>query len=190
MVLYYGVTLAENLLLATLWSIDTRTVLHHTKGDRTDVFLLVSLPFAGGLLFMLVYYKYFHAKKLGSTMEGMELHTKAVEAAAKLPAESDHPSHHPHAVFNCVLPVPAAGAKKKKMPSILPPPPVMPREATAGAADGRAKVPFWKEPLPVQMTQQSLPPTNPPHTNGVHPVYANSTDECKLGFNILTGLFA
>ena len=84
MVLYYGVTLAENLLLATLWSLETRTLLHHTKKDRTDTFLLVSLPFAGGILFMLVYYKYFHAKKLGSTMEGMELHTKAVET--KLPA--------------------------------------------------------------------------------------------------------
>ena len=44
---------------------------------------------------MLVYYKYFHAKKLGSSMEGVELHNKAAAAAAAAAASHRHedPQH-------------------------------------------------------------------------------------------------
>ena len=50
MALYYGVIFAENLLLVTLWSIETRTALHHSKSDRVRVFLSASLPFIAGKL--------------------------------------------------------------------------------------------------------------------------------------------
>ena len=74
---------------------------------------------------MLVYYKYFHAKKLGSSMEGVELHNKAAAAAAAAAASHRHedpqqlgsgsgnklssphhqrndPSIHPHAgIYHC-----------------------------------------------------------------------------------------
>ena len=154
---------------------------------------------------MLVYYKYFHAKKLGSSMEGVELHTKAAQAvqAAQESAkksqqeqqesnEPHHPSHHAHAVFNCVLPT-SAGTKKKKMPSILPPPPVMPQatnpsslyadnslSSTAAETDsfGRAKVPFWKEPLPQQLQFHGQNDANL-QANGHSQIYANSLADCK-----------
>ena len=54
MALYYGVIFAENLLLVTLWSIETRTALHHSKSDRVRVFLSASLPFIAGKLNILI----------------------------------------------------------------------------------------------------------------------------------------
>ena len=142
MALYYVVTMAENLLLVSLWSVSLTASIHHSYEDRVRVFLAVCLPFVGGMIFMLLYYRYFHATKLGN-VESLELTSK--------PRAQNNPntdiSAHPHAVFNCVLPTTAT--KKKKMPSILPPPPVMPR-STETSPPGKAKTPFWKEPLPVQ----------------------------------------
>ena len=50
------------------------------------------------------------------------------------------------AVFNCMLN--PALKKKKKIPSVLPPPP--------GVTSEKATTPFWKEPLPERLVHISM----------------------------------
>lgn len=207
MAIFYVVTFLEDLLLVTLWSINVRTTVYYTSRQIGEAFALVAGTFCLGIGFMLLYYRHFHATKLGGGSDdgdeedsipdkgvnGFCSHSSGVRLK-KLPQEGfkvlqqpsysthlsslgeDQPkvdpqasvtgditnsghrhhqsltpenspsyySHHNHAVFNCVLPHQAA--KKKKLPSILPPPPVIQKQvAPAGAVKMQ---PFWKEPLP------------------------------------------
>merc|ERR1711997_200372 len=58
--------MGENILLVCLWSVSIQTSLNeYSQNEKLKVFGLVIGSFVIGILFMLIYYKYFHATKLG-----------------------------------------------------------------------------------------------------------------------------
>ena len=65
MALFYSLILVENILLVCLWSVSIRTTLEFSQQEKLKVFCIVIASFVIGIIFMLLYYKYFHATKLG-----------------------------------------------------------------------------------------------------------------------------
>ena len=172
MALFYSLIIVENILLVCLWSVSIKTFTNqYSKEEKVKIFSFVISSFVIGLLFMLLYYKYFHATKLGPietheiSMKGRQTklnfsndicsngvgqHTSTMSSDD---AQNHEIHHHQQAVFNCVLPHQMQGnAKKKKMPSILPPPPAIMTTSTENPSSSslgiKSKTPFWKEPLP------------------------------------------
>ena len=168
MALFYSLIIVENILLLCLWSVSIKTYKHqYSQQEKLHIFGTVIGTFVIGILFMFLYYKYFHATKLGP----IETHEFAVKggqtkfnfsndicsngaaqgATSTMNSDNAHHHHHHQAVFNCVLPHQMqANAKKKKMPSILPPPPtIMTGSDDTPPSQMKAKTPFWKEPLPI-----------------------------------------
>ncbi len=149
---YYAVTFVENILLVTLWTTSVRASLDFTPDQRRDIVLSVVLAFIAGLFFMGIYYRLFHTSKISYGGEDVE-----DEGVASQPRKSKKLSSHSNgetkigmaeytnhqAVFNCALN--PALKKKKKIPSVLPPPPGVNPNNPAG---GKMATPFWKEPLP------------------------------------------
>ncbi|XP_017771645.1 PREDICTED: uncharacterized protein LOC108559026 isoform X2 [Nicrophorus vespilloides] len=103
MAVFYGVMLLENCLLVTaclaaIWSVKPPNWL---LLPALTIFL-----FFGGLLFMLIYYRFFHVRRI-----------------------MDNKPSHPPGVFNCRFAGPTAAAlyrKKKKPTSFVPPPGLTP----------------------------------------------------------------
>ena len=146
MVLFYSLIIVENILLVCLWSVSIKTFTNqYSQQEKLKIFGLVIGSFLIGILFMLLYYKYFHATKLGPiethefSMKGRQTKlnfsndicsSNGVGGQNTSTMSSDDTQnhqvhHHQQAVFNCVLPHQMQGnTKKKKMPSILPPPPL------------------------------------------------------------------
>ena len=97
------------------------------------------------LIYQSTIFRLFHTSKISSAFTRDE-----VEASNSKPSQNTkHSSSHQdkmamteysnnQAVFNCMLN--PALKKKKKIPSVLPPPP--------NVSSNKATTPFWKEPLP------------------------------------------
>ena len=138
-VTFYSIMLVENILLMALWTLGEQVDVSHQVGwDRDDIFVAVSVSFFLGLVFMVIYYKYFHVRKIAASLsleKDAEKTTPSKPQHSTSYSSSDDPAV---TVFNCALN--PAIRKKKKMPSrSVPPLPSSP-----------ATVPFWKEPLPVE----------------------------------------
>ena len=184
MALFYSLIIVENILLVCLWSVSIKTSLNeYTQQEKLKIFGLVIGSFVIGILFMLLYYKYFHATKLGP-IETHEISMKGRQTKLNFSNDicsngggvngqntstmssddvQDHQvHHHQQAVFNCVLPHQMQGnTKKKKMPSILPPPPsIMTSTENSTSVNTKAKTPFWKEPLPLRAHSEESPNSN------------------------------
>ena len=138
-VTFYSIMLVENILLMALWTLGEQVtdVSHQVGWDRDDIFVAVSVSFVLGLVFMVIYYKYFHVRKIAASLS-------LDKDAEKTPSKPQHSTSYSSSddpavtVFNCALN--PAIRKKKKMPSrSVPPLPSSP-----------AAVPFWKEPLPAE----------------------------------------
>ena len=164
---FYSIMLVENILLMALWTLGERVTTSVVGWDRDKIFIAVSASFVLGLVFMVIYYKYFHVRKIAAALSadtepGREEKSGAggrrlTSAAANLSSDTDNgeggeallwshiylkylrciASDPAVTVFNCALN--PALRKKKKMPSrgVPPLPPASP-----------ASTPFWKEPLP------------------------------------------
>ena len=164
---FYSIMLVENILLMALWTLGERVTTSVVGWDRDKIFIAVSASFVLGLVFMVIYYKYFHVRKIAAALSadtepGREEKSGAggrrlTSAAANLSSDTDNGEGgeallwtHIYlkyllcialdpavTVFNCALN--PALRKKKKMPSrgVPPLPPASP-----------ASTPFWKEPLP------------------------------------------
>ena len=130
--------LVENILLIALWAlgIENDYVYLEMKLDRTHVFVAVFVAYFLGLVFMSIYYKYFHVRKLSASLNyspNPEEETKP----AKCQSSSLCSENPAVTVFNCGLN--PALRKKKKLPSRTVPPP-----------HSGGTTPFWKEPLPTE----------------------------------------
>ena len=185
MALFYSLIIVENILLVCLWSVSIKTqIIQYSQQEKLQIFGLVIGCFVTGILFMLLYYKYFHATKLGPidthefAVKGRQtklnfsndICSNGVGGHATSTMSSDDTQHHQihhhqQAVFNCVLPHQMQGnTKKKKMPSILPPPPAIMTADNPSSEGIKAKTPFWKEPLPLQ-TRTDDSPSSRQHFN-------------------------
>lgn len=147
--MYYTVTVAENVLLVSLWTTSVRASLDFDPQDRRNLVVTVVLLFFAGIAFMLVYYRLFHTSKISSQFaadnadETRDLDRRRKGSDGSQGGDKLAMASMEHqAVFNCVLN--PALKKKKKIPSVLPPPPVV----NGGA---KSSVPFWKEPLPTSV---------------------------------------
>ena len=141
---FYSIMLVENILLMALWTLGEQVTTTVVGWDRDKIFIAVSCSFFFGLIFMVIYYKYFHVRKIAAAMQAETTHMeKSRNGGHSLPHTTSTNISHSSTddpavtVFNCALN--PALRKKKKMPSrsVPPLPPNTP-----------AAVPFWKEPLP------------------------------------------
>lgn len=115
MTIFYVVMLLENCLLIAAWL----TAIWPVKPTYWQLIPILTISlFLTGILFMLLYYRYFHIRRLLSK-----------------PAQ-------PSGVFNCRFSNPSVAAanlyRKKKKPTSFVPPPGL----------GPMAVPFWRRPLP------------------------------------------
>ena len=136
---FYSIMLVENILLMALWTLGEQVTTSVVGWDRDKIFIAVSSSFFLGLVFMVIYYKYFHVRKLEASLQvegGEKLREKPRSHNNMSSSSTDDPAV---TVFNCALN--PALRKKKKMPSrsVPPLPPSSP-----------ASTPFWKEPLPTE----------------------------------------
>jgi len=146
--------LIENILLVILWSLGLETTPYNWR--LSNVLVGVFAAFFIGLLFMVLYYRFFHVRKLSTHLSYSPNEEDGGAAAKKKTTRELHRSatysstsgdNHPAVtVFNCALN--PALRKKKKLPSrsVPPPPP---------AAAAAAMTPFWKAPLPMDENEDS-----------------------------------
>ena len=132
-VTFYSIMLVENILLIALWTLGEPFNPGLVGWDRNKIFIAVFSSFFLGIFFMLIYYRYFHVRKLAAALSyqpGEAVQCKASAAGHSTSASSDDPAV---TVFNCVLN--PAIRKKKKLPSRSVPP-----------LPGRqpSQLPFWK----------------------------------------------
>lgn len=165
MVTFYCVMLVENALLVCLWLAGVWGRDGATHGTRclAVVPTLVGGCFALGITFMLLYYRYFHVRRLGYEIGGrlpaggngdalstnnnysrgdQQNSASAQSSGRVLVQASVHNAAIP-GVFNCRFTNPVTnsngGGRKKKKPTTFVPPPTAPRPAPQ---------PFWRRPLP------------------------------------------
>jgi hypothetical protein len=141
--------LIENILLVILWSLGLESTPYNWR--LSDVLVGVFAAFFIGLLFMVLYYRFFHVRKLSTHLSYSpnedDVATKKKTTTRELHRSATYSSnsgdsHRPAVtVFNCALN--PALRKKKKLPSRSVPPPPPPGAAAA------AMTPFWKAPLPL-----------------------------------------
>ncbi|XP_034825912.1 uncharacterized protein [Maniola hyperantus] len=137
MVVFYCVMCVENCVLVTAWWWSWR-------GAMRPVTLAASAASAtlAGLAFMLLYYRYFHVRRLGYMLGEHQQGTNSTNASSQ--NKNGKPSQTDSAVipgvFNCRFSNPvnnsAANGRKKKKPTSFVPPPAAPPAA------------FWRRPLP------------------------------------------
>ncbi len=128
-----------------LWSLGLESTPYNWR--LSDVLIGVFAAFFIGLLFMVLYYRFFHVRKLSTHLSyspneddvaTKKKTTRELHRSATYSSNSGD-SHRPAVtVFNCALN--PALRKKKKLPlrSVPPPPP-----------PAAAMTPFWKAPLPL-----------------------------------------
>eukprot|EP00095_Tigriopus_kingsejongensis_P004386 maker-scaffold1072_size64607-snap-gene-0.17 protein:Tk04386 transcript:maker-scaffold1072_size64607-snap-gene-0.17-mRNA-1 annotation:"histidine--trna cytoplasmic-like" len=132
--MYYLIILIENTLLYVIWSFNVRTRLLFSSEEIRNALLLTLLPHLGGLSVMLLYYQVFHVS-LSRDKDSRDCE----RSSAKGLKEGGNAT-----VFNCSLySTGVAMTKKKKIPRVIPPPPIPQREG-----EGPMPKPFWKMPLP------------------------------------------
>jgi hypothetical protein len=138
-VTFYAIMLVENILLVALWSLGEQyTTPRLSAWHRDRIFIAVFTSFFLGLFFMLIYYRFFHVKKLAAALE-----YSAREGEEKVRRSQVHNTSYSSGddpavtVFNCAL---NPALRKKKKGGAARPAPSLP-----GQPDS---TPFWKEPLP------------------------------------------
>ncbi|XP_038111452.1 uncharacterized protein LOC6034256 [Culex quinquefasciatus] len=172
MLTFYIVMFMENCLLVGLWMVGIWP--NRPEGWYT-IPISVLCSFAIGLFFMVVYYRYFHVRRLGYEAggrapceNGTAKCTRCAEVCrcrdtSERGAEAGKvfggcgSQKYPHSipgVFNCRFsnPVNAATKRKKKKPTTFVPPPNLAMQPS-GASDqgtpiGPMAIPFWRRPLP------------------------------------------
>ncbi|CAH2057167.1 unnamed protein product, partial [Iphiclides podalirius] len=136
MVIFYCVMCVENWLLVTAWWWSGRAA----RPAATAV--AAAAAFCAGLGFMLLYYRYFHVRRLGYMLGEHQQGTNSTNASSqnkngKGSAAADNTAIP--GVFNCRFSNPvnnsAANGRKKKKPTTFVPPPAAPPAA------------FWRRPL-------------------------------------------
>lgn len=155
MTVFYVVMLLENVLLVSAW---LAAVWNTRPAHWIMIPVLTVGLFVAGLLFMVLYYRYFHVQRLlnpnnnNNSPEGISLDSKQSANAQ---------NQQTPGVFNCRFAAPsgssAAYRKKKKPTSFIPPPNLggSNQQSTEGitifGGNGTAiavAVPFWRRPLP------------------------------------------
>merc|ERR1719277_774409 len=66
---FYSIMLVENILLMALWTLGEQVTTTVVGWDRDKIFIAVSSSFFLGLVFMVIYYKYFHVRKLEASLQ-------------------------------------------------------------------------------------------------------------------------
>ena len=135
--------LVENVLLITLWTLGTAED-QWIPYNRDRIYIAVFASFAVGILFMIIYYKFFHVRKLSATLsyspsdstQNKVKQSKSLRSSGPLGSRQDPAV----TVFNCAL-NPALRKKKKMATRSVPLPGVDP-------GSNMVNTPFWKEPLP------------------------------------------
>jgi len=164
---FYTIMLVENILLIALWTLGLQETQPGWEGtNRHRIYIAVFASFFIGIFFMIVYYKFFHVRKLsatlsyspndGDTMKTRKLHEHQPPHSHHASNSSAHHGPTPAVtVFNCAL-NPALRKKKKLASRSVPPPPPPPVPSTPSATaapvpsgNTMASTPFWKEPLPL-----------------------------------------
>ncbi|XP_058462820.1 uncharacterized protein LOC131437466 [Malaya genurostris] len=168
MLTFYVVMFMENCLLVCLWMVGIWP--NRPEGWYT-IPIAVLCSFGVGLLFMVVYYQYFHVRRLGYEAGGRvpcsdsinKCHhdncrcqegTRHMETGKSLSGCGNQ--KYPHVipgVFNCRFsnPVNAATKRKKKKPTSFVPPPNFALQANSTEHEspiGPMAIPFWRRPLP------------------------------------------
>ena len=97
---FYSIMLVENILLLALWTLGERVTTSVVGWDRDKIFIAVSASFVLGLVFMVIYYKYFHVRKIAAALSvdtepGREEKARAggrrlTSAAANLSSDTDN----------------------------------------------------------------------------------------------------
>ena len=97
---FYSIMLVENILLLALWTLGERVTTSVVGWDRDKIFIAVSASFVLGLVFMVIYYKYFHVRKIAAALSvdtepGREEKGRAggrrlTSAAANLSSDTDN----------------------------------------------------------------------------------------------------
>ncbi|OWR44485.1 hypothetical protein KGM_204555 [Danaus plexippus plexippus] len=137
MVVFYCVMCVENCVLVTAWWCSWRGSLRPQAIAAAAAGAAVA-----GLACMLLYYRYFHVRRLGYMLGEHQQGTNSTNASSQ--NKNEKPNQNDNAtipgVFNCRFSNPvnnsaANGRKKKKPTSFVPPPAAQP-------------VAFWRRPLP------------------------------------------
>ncbi|CAH0597008.1 unnamed protein product [Chrysodeixis includens] len=142
MVTFYCVMCVENWLLVTAWWWSGRAA------APAPLAAAAAAAFCAGLAFMLLYYRYFHVRRLGYMLGEHQQGTNSSNTSqlkdGKQAGATDNPTIP--GVFNCRFSNPvsnsAATARKKKKPTSFVPPPGAP------AAPAAPPAAFWRRPLP------------------------------------------
>lgn len=170
MLTFYVVMFMENCLLVCLWMVG---IWHNRPDGWYTVPISVLCSFAIGLFFMVVYYRYFHVRRLGYEAGGRVPCGDGANKCGHCNEEcrcQENFEHvetgkvfggcgsqkYPHAipgVFNCRFsnPVNSATKRKKKKPTTFVPPPnltMQPSGPDQAAPIGPMAIPFWRRPLP------------------------------------------
>ncbi|XP_063897573.1 uncharacterized protein LOC110379427 [Helicoverpa armigera] len=137
MVTFYCVMCVENWLLVVAWWWSGRA------RRPAPTAAAAAAAFLAGLAFMLIYYRYFHVRRLGYMLGEHQQGTNSTNTSSqnkdcKQSNQADNPTIP--GVFNCRFSNPvsnsAGNARKKKKPTSFVPPPAAPAAA------------FWRRPLP------------------------------------------
>ncbi|KAG7300898.1 hypothetical protein JYU34_015240 [Plutella xylostella] len=147
MITFYSVMVIENciLVLACWGGAGVAGVAGGAGGVLPLVFILGATT--AGLAFMMLYYRFFHVRRLGYMLREHQQGTNSTNASSQNKNGKQMPSDAAAipGVFNCRFSNPvAANARKKKKPSSFVPPPAAPAPP-APAAPAAA---FWRRPLP------------------------------------------
>uniref|UniRef100_A0A336LEL1 XK-related protein n=1 Tax=Culicoides sonorensis TaxID=179676 RepID=A0A336LEL1_CULSO len=174
MTTFYTVMFLENCFLVILW---TMGIWINRPDGWHNVPILVIGSFFFGIIFMLIYYRYFHVRRLeyesGGRLPTLEKkkcdhQTTLCKCSESLKNDINKTStscvglKYPHAipgVFNCRFTNPvnvSTGRKKKKPTTFVPPPPLPPVTDTDTTNNsGPMAIPFWKRALPRSHTGNS-----------------------------------
>ncbi|XP_039748300.1 uncharacterized protein LOC120625328 [Pararge aegeria] len=137
MVVFYCVMCVENCVLVTAWWWSWRGALRPSALAASAASATLA-----GLAFMLLYYRYFHVRRLGYMLGEHQQGTNSTNASSqnKNGKASQADNVAIPGVFNCRFSNPvnnsAANGRKKKKPTSFVPPPAAPPAA------------FWRRPLP------------------------------------------
>ncbi|XP_052742048.1 uncharacterized protein LOC112056845 isoform X1 [Bicyclus anynana] len=137
MVVFYCVMCVENCVLVTAWWWSWRGALRPSALAASAASATLA-----GLAFMLLYYRYFHVRRLGYMLGEHQQGTNSTSASSqhKHGKASQGDNAAIPGVFNCRFSNPvnnsAANGRKKKKPTSFVPPPAAPPAA------------FWRRPLP------------------------------------------
>ncbi|CAD7088721.1 unnamed protein product [Hermetia illucens] len=152
---FYIVMFLENSLLVCLWMVG---VWPNKPSQWYLVPILVLSAFALGMFFMVLYYRYFHVRRLGYENGGryptcgIEVKDNSVGSKSISNRHNDQP---PIAgVFNCRFSNPVgsgATKRKKKKPTTFIPPPTLgfasQLNSESPTINGPMPIPFWRRPL-------------------------------------------